>query len=52
MEDDEYNKMWLNLLNNIKEIVYKCELDFYVEICEIIDNIYKNFFNQEQGYKV
>lgn len=52
MEDDRYNKMWLKLLNIIKEVVYKCELYFYVEICEIIDNIYNNFFIQEQSYNV
>lgn len=37
--------------NNIKEVAYKCEPHFYVEICETIDNMYKNPLTQEQSYK-
>lgn len=49
MEDDEYNKMWLKLSNNIKEVAHKGEPYFYAEICENIDNIHRNPLTQEQS---
>lgn len=52
MEDDEYNKTWLKLSNTIKEVAYKCEPHDFVEICETIDNMYKNPLTQEQSCNV
>lgn len=52
MQDDEFEKMWIRLLNDIKEVVEKCELYFYLLICEDVGRLKDNFFEQGESYKV
>lgn len=39
MKDEEYKEIWKNLLNNIKEIVEKCEWYFFLFICNELEEI-------------
>lgn len=39
MKDEEYKEIWKNLLNNIKEIVEKCEWYFFLFICIELEEI-------------
>lgn len=39
MKDEEYDKIWENLSNNIKEIAEKCEPYFYFSICKEIEEL-------------
>lgn len=39
MKDDEYDIIWMNLSNNIKEIAEKCERHFFSSICNELKEI-------------
>lgn len=50
MKDEEYDKIWENLLNNIKEIVEKCELYFYFFICKEIEELNIKLFIKSEVF--
>lgn len=50
MKDDEYNKMWIKLSNDIKEVAEKCEPYFYSSICEEVDRLKDNRLEPEEHY--
>lgn len=50
MKDDEYEKIWMNLLNNIKEVVEKCELYFYLLICKELEKMVIKLFIQSEVF--
>lgn len=50
MKDDEYNKMWIRLSNDIKEVAEKCEPYFYSSICEEVDRLKDNCLKPEEHY--
>lgn len=52
MDDDEYEGLWVSLINNIKEVVEKCELYFYLLICKDVDRLKNRFFEQWECYRV
>lgn len=51
MQDGEFEKMWIRLSNDVKEVAEKCEPYFYSSLCEDVDRLKDNPLEQGESYK-
>lgn len=52
MKDDEYEKIWMNLSNNIKEVAEKCEPYFYSSICKELEKMGTKPLTQSEVFQL
>lgn len=50
MENDEFEKMWIKLSNDIKEVAEKCEPYFFSSVCEEVDRLKNDKLEQGEIY--
>lgn len=50
MENDEFEKMWIKLSNDIKEVEKKCEPYFFSSVCEEVDRLKNDKLEQGEIY--